>query len=96
VLASRLSEDTNVTVLLIEAGDKYVPCAYRLIYPANIAVSHEKEFLTQIPLAWPKILKSPIDWDYKSVCVCPMCDPSLSTEVLIDLKDATAGWKSHA
>ncbi|KAN0142076.1 GMC oxidoreductase [Lactarius tabidus] len=50
VLASRLSEDPNVTVLLIEAGD-----------------NHEKEFLTQIPLAWPKILKSPIDWDYKSV-----------------------------
>ncbi|KAF8258550.1 GMC oxidoreductase [Lactarius quietus] len=50
VLASRLSEDPSVTVLLIEAGN-----------------NHEKEFLTQIPLAWPKTLKTPIDWDYKTV-----------------------------
>ncbi|KAI0295100.1 GMC oxidoreductase [Multifurca ochricompacta] len=50
VLAARLSEDPNVTVLLIEAG-----------------TSHEKQFLTQIPLAWPKILKSSIDWDYQTV-----------------------------
>ncbi|KAH9968390.1 GMC oxidoreductase [Russula compacta] len=50
VLASRLSEDPNVTVLLIEAGN-----------------SHDKEFLTRIPLAWPQILKSPIDWDYPTV-----------------------------
>ncbi|KAI0290299.1 GMC oxidoreductase [Russula brevipes] len=50
VLASRLSEDPDVTVLLIEAGN-----------------SHEKEFLTRIPLAWPQILKTPIDWDYQTV-----------------------------
>ncbi|KAI9451422.1 GMC oxidoreductase [Lactarius psammicola] len=50
VLASRLSEDSGVTVLLIEAGN-----------------NHEKEFLTHIPLAWPKTLKTSIDWDYKSV-----------------------------
>ncbi|KAF8487360.1 GMC oxidoreductase [Russula ochroleuca] len=50
VLASRLSEDPNVSVLLIEAGNSY-----------------EKDFLTQIPLAWPQILKSSIDWDYQTV-----------------------------
>jgi choline dehydrogenase len=50
VLASRLSEDISVTVLLIEAGNNY-----------------EKEFLTRIPLAWPKTLKTSIDWDYKTV-----------------------------
>ncbi|KAH9003786.1 GMC oxidoreductase [Lactarius hatsudake] len=50
VLASRLSEDPGVTVLLIEAGN-----------------NHEKEFLTHIPLAWPKIMKTPIDWDFKTV-----------------------------
>ncbi|KAI0270491.1 GMC oxidoreductase [Gloeopeniophorella convolvens] len=50
VLASRLSEDPNVSVLLIEAG-----------------TSHEKAFMTQIPLAWPKLLKTAVDWDYKTV-----------------------------
>ncbi|KAH9966190.1 GMC oxidoreductase [Lactifluus volemus] len=50
VLASRLSEDPNVTVLLLEAGDSYT-----------------KAFLTQVPLAWPKLLKSSIDWDYQTV-----------------------------
>jgi len=50
VLASRLSEDPGVTVLLIEAGN-----------------NHEKEFLTKVPLAWPKTLKTSIDWDYKTV-----------------------------
>ncbi|KAH9017381.1 GMC oxidoreductase [Lactarius pseudohatsudake] len=50
VLASRLSEDPGVTVLLIEAGN-----------------NHEKELLTHIPLAWPKILKTSIDWDFKTV-----------------------------
>jgi len=50
VLASRLSEDPNVTVLLIEAGD-----------------SHEKEFLTRLPLGWAQIMKSHMDWDYQTV-----------------------------
>ncbi|KAI9435467.1 GMC oxidoreductase [Lactarius indigo] len=50
VLASRLSEDPGVTVLLIEAGN-----------------NHEKELLTHIPLAWPKTLKTSVDWDFKTV-----------------------------
>ncbi|KAI0063347.1 GMC oxidoreductase [Artomyces pyxidatus] len=49
VLASRLSEDPDVSVLLIEAGN-----------------SHEKEFLTKIPLGWPKLLKTHIDWAYET------------------------------
>ncbi|EIM79458.1 GMC oxidoreductase [Stereum hirsutum FP-91666 SS1] len=28
--------------------------------------SHEKEYLTRIPLAWPKLLKSRVDWDYET------------------------------
>lgn len=31
--------------------------------------SHEKEFLTRIPLAWPKLLKSRVDWDYETTFV---------------------------
>lgn len=50
VLASRLSEDPNASILLIEAGN-----------------SHEKESFTRIPLAWPEILKSSIDWNYQTV-----------------------------
>ncbi|KAI9454085.1 GMC oxidoreductase, partial [Russula earlei] len=50
VLASRLSEDPNVTVLVIEAGN-----------------SNDKVLLTRIPLAWPQILKSPVDWNYQTV-----------------------------
>ncbi|TFY53255.1 hypothetical protein EVJ58_g9550 [Rhodofomes roseus] len=47
VLASRLSEDRNVTVLLIEAGKSY-----------------EGDFPTRIPLAYTKLFKSEVDWDY--------------------------------
>ncbi|EIM79461.1 GMC oxidoreductase [Stereum hirsutum FP-91666 SS1] len=28
--------------------------------------SHEKEFLTRIPLAWPRLLKTRVDWDYET------------------------------
>ncbi|KAI0045900.1 GMC oxidoreductase [Auriscalpium vulgare] len=49
VLASRLSEDLNATVLLIEAG-----------------TSHEHEIYTRIPLAWPRAIKTHLDWAYES------------------------------
>jgi len=35
---------------------------------ANV-FSYEKETLTRIPLAWPEILKSSIDWNYSTVYV---------------------------
>ncbi|KZT66467.1 GMC oxidoreductase [Daedalea quercina L-15889] len=44
---SRLSEDPNVTVLLIEAGK-----------------SHEGDFPTSVPLAYGKLPRSEVDWDY--------------------------------
>ncbi|TFK35709.1 GMC oxidoreductase [Crucibulum laeve] len=47
VLASRLSEDANNTVLLIEAGK-----------------SNEKEFLSKIPFAFSKMLRTAVDWDF--------------------------------
>ncbi|KAI0066056.1 GMC oxidoreductase [Artomyces pyxidatus] len=50
VLASRLSEDPSVTVLLIEAG-----------------TSHEKEIFTRIPLAFPRALRTHIDWAFESI-----------------------------
>ncbi|KAI0052433.1 GMC oxidoreductase [Auriscalpium vulgare] len=50
VLASRLTEDPDTTVLVLEAGNGY-----------------EKELLGKIPLAWPKLLKTHVDWDYPTV-----------------------------
>ncbi|KAI0733921.1 GMC oxidoreductase [Fomitopsis betulina] len=47
VLASRLSEDPGVTVLLIEAGR-----------------SHEGHWLSRIPLAYTRMFKTDVDWDY--------------------------------
>ncbi|KAK0224315.1 GMC oxidoreductase [Armillaria fumosa] len=49
VLASRLSENPDVTVLLVEAGK-----------------SHEGDLLTSIPLAFSKIFKTDVDWDYET------------------------------
>ncbi|KAK0229740.1 GMC oxidoreductase [Armillaria nabsnona] len=50
VLASRLSEDPNVTVCLIEAGK-----------------THKAEFMTSIPLAFSKLFKTGVDWDYETI-----------------------------
>ncbi|KAJ7584168.1 GMC oxidoreductase [Mycena floridula] len=47
VLASRLSEDRNITVLVIEPGK-----------------THQGDLLTAIPLAFSKLFKSEVDWDY--------------------------------
>ncbi|THU90831.1 GMC oxidoreductase, partial [Dendrothele bispora CBS 962.96] len=49
VLASRLSENPNITVLLIEAGK-----------------SHEGDLLTTIPLAFSKLFRSEVDWNYRT------------------------------
>ncbi|KZT01772.1 GMC oxidoreductase [Laetiporus sulphureus 93-53] len=49
VLASRLSEDRNSTVLLLEAGR-----------------SHEGNLLSRIPLAYTKMFKTAVDWDFQT------------------------------
>ncbi len=49
VLANRLSEDPNVTVLLIEAG----------------GLDTKQEI--HVPLAYPKLQKSEVDWQYTTV-----------------------------
>ncbi|KAK0499204.1 GMC oxidoreductase [Armillaria luteobubalina] len=49
VVASRLSEDPNATVCLIEAGK-----------------THEAEFMTSIPLAFSKLFKTGVDWNYET------------------------------
>ncbi|KAI0031468.1 GMC oxidoreductase [Vararia minispora EC-137] len=51
VLASRLSEDANTSVLLIEAGQ-----------------SHEGNLLVRMPLAWPKLLTTPMNWAFETTC----------------------------
>ncbi|KAK0184462.1 GMC oxidoreductase [Armillaria mellea] len=51
VLASRLSENPDVTVLLIEAGKL-----------------HKGDLLTSIPLAFSKIFKTDVDWNYETTC----------------------------
>ncbi|KZT01774.1 GMC oxidoreductase [Laetiporus sulphureus 93-53] len=49
VLASRLSEDRNSTVLLLEAGR-----------------SHEGNLLSRIPLAYTKMFKTAVDWNFQT------------------------------
>ncbi|KAI0733913.1 GMC oxidoreductase-domain-containing protein [Fomitopsis betulina] len=46
-LASRLSEDLDVTILLVEAGR-----------------SHEGHLLSRIPLAYTRMFKMDVDWNY--------------------------------
>lgn len=53
VLANRLSEDPNVRVLVLEAGNSQIP--------ADI------ENRIQTPAAWPTLLGSEVDWGYRSV-----------------------------
>jgi hypothetical protein len=62
-----------VSILLIEAGNRCVWPLHivRILKPDAIVFSHEKETLTRIPLAWPEILKSSIDWNYQTVYVYP-------------------------
>ena len=64
-----------MSILLIEAGNRCVLPSHgvRILKPYANVFSHEKELLTRIPLAWPEILKSPIDWNYQTVCVYSPC-----------------------
>ena len=39
----------------------------RILNFSNLMFSHEKETLTRIPLAWPGLMKSSLDWDYQTV-----------------------------